>query len=45
MDYTISASDDVPMRLNPTNITVTLRNDGVTGEGVEGIYYTDSYPG
>ena len=40
MDYTISAFDDVQMRINPTTITVTLRNDGVTGEGVEDITLT-----
>ena len=40
MDYTISAFDDVQMRLNPTTITVTLRNDGVTGEGTEEIILT-----
>ena len=40
MDYTISAFDDVPMRINPTTITVTLRNDGVTGERTENITLT-----
>ena len=40
MDYTISALNDVPMRRNPTTITVTLLNDRVTGEGVEDITLT-----